>query len=343
MPSRFSFIYCLILTATIIAIIQPATGSIEKPRPFTCPDNLAGETKDDCTWAIIARELILSAPLKKTEITLKSTLPSLYAQMTKDSKYHLLKRLWGSSLNNDEFAKDAAKDTKDTIVHPVIIDAIEDIIKIPKDRKLSSNTNQTVHAGIEHTYGYLFSTLKTPFGFKRDRWVRGEIEEGFGITKGELGPLPNRGTLFSNVTYFLGQIAFRDEPQNLDLLKKINTGISEELRTFHYQKLKVIRINEDVNAAVAQNIFRKVTLRTDIVPFIKKNKNSHLIVYSVKDPAKGPSQLITAFPVQTSFVEKLTSNDDLGTKLITTRYNAYVEGVTGKQITGRRTLVNELR
>jgi hypothetical protein len=67
------------------------------------------------------------------------------------------------------------------------------------------------------------------------------------------------------------------------------------------------------------------------------------LVYSIADHRqphpKGlpPAQLITAFPVETSFVESALAADSLGeNKPIITRYNAYVDGITGTAWTGLR-------
>ncbi|HIY67051.1 MAG TPA: amino acid deaminase [Candidatus Agrococcus pullicola] len=37
------------------------------------------------------------------------------------------------------------------------------------------------NAGVLHVYGYWFSTVKTPFGMKRDRWIDGHLAEALGL------------------------------------------------------------------------------------------------------------------------------------------------------------------
>ncbi|WP_053352400.1 hypothetical protein [Leucobacter musarum] len=37
------------------------------------------------------------------------------------------------------------------------------------------------NAGVMHVYGYWFSEVPTPFGFKRDRWLHGEVAQAFGL------------------------------------------------------------------------------------------------------------------------------------------------------------------
>lgn len=37
------------------------------------------------------------------------------------------------------------------------------------------------NAGVLHVYGYWFSTALTPYGYKRDRWVDGQLARAFGL------------------------------------------------------------------------------------------------------------------------------------------------------------------
>lgn len=37
------------------------------------------------------------------------------------------------------------------------------------------------NAGVLHVYGYWFSSVKTPFGMKRDRWVQGHLAKALGL------------------------------------------------------------------------------------------------------------------------------------------------------------------
>lgn len=37
------------------------------------------------------------------------------------------------------------------------------------------------HAGLLHVYGYWYSTVPTPFGYKRDRWHDGTLARAFGL------------------------------------------------------------------------------------------------------------------------------------------------------------------
>lgn len=311
---------------------------------LSCPDLTKAETSEDCPWASVSRALTSDIHSRvSTEEMLASLLPQLDRQLKIDAQLEGYKSLWGQSLNYDEYAKEE-------IVEPKVLDAIFKEAKAPK------RDDRVVHAGLEHTYGYLFSNLKTPFGYKRARWVRGDIESGFGLPRGTLGPATKEGTLFSNLTYFAGKIAFRDEPSRLKAIEDGREHVATTLRDFNFDSLKVARLTERV--AIKETGFLKsinpfrdsdelhvITLRTDLVAFPKNTKssgskeNSHLLIYSIDDSRKSGPALITAFPVNAAFVEKLVAAENLGQgKTITTRYNAFVADLTGsnKTLTGSR-------
>lgn len=292
-----------------------------------CPNAAAGEKPEDCPWADWGRELLRAA--EKGEPVgpkLRELAPGIVSQIESDAKRTPWKNLWGRSINYDELAKG-------TIIHPALVGAMSEIYGTKVEDRL-------VHAGLEHTYGYLFSVLKTPFGYKRARWVQGVIEEGLGIQKGLLGPKPAEGTLLSNATYFFGRIAFRGEKKELRTLGQGKPGISKVIRNFDFSSLPVTRLEETIRKSEAGKT-RIVVLRTDLVPFrtvpVGQN-NSFLLIYSVKDSLDG-SRLITAFPVEKSFVERVSDPQNLGDeKPIVTRYNGHVDGITGQTHSGTRIL-----
>ncbi|MBF4635572.1 amino acid deaminase [Agreia pratensis] len=44
------------------------------------------------------------------------------------------------------------------------------------------------NAGLIHVYGYLLSTVSTPYGLKRDRWVNGDVARALGLEPSALTP-----------------------------------------------------------------------------------------------------------------------------------------------------------
>lgn len=303
-------IFILIVTlAALLNVMSRAAFAL-------CPDRSLGEKQDDCPWAELSRTL---DPVAQPAILgrIEAELPELYNSMNADSKPGTWLAAWGRSINFDE-------GKKAIIVNPKVIYQLDTLFH---QKTLKVQGKQIAHAGVEHTYGYLLSNLQTAYGFKRARWVHGILDRGFGLPTGTLAPLPLQGTLLSNVTYFAGQIAFHGDPASLALIKNIQ-GASAAVMNFDYSKLKPIRLVETVQTKTGP-----VEIRTDFVPFLSKvETNSHWLIYSIYDGRKGAaknSQLITAFPVEASFVENALKPEQLGDdQPITTRYNAYVEGIT---------------
>lgn len=343
-----------LIAALALGLLPVAWADLPK---IACPEISEGEMSTDCPWAGAARALIAQSRLpggeKQVQPLFQKLLPDLDRALSIDSHRAAWKSLWGHSINFDELAGG-------TIVDPSIIAVLGDKFgirapmilthikadKLPdspasallgKPVTTDSQGHPLVHAGLEHTYGYLFSLLKTPYGYKRARWVQGEIEQGFGWKPGLLSPRPESGTLFGNVTFVAGSIAFRGNEPRLNVLKKNLEGVPAELRAFDFSKLARIRVEETVQAKDAAGEARKVVLRTDLVPFPHPQKDTHLLIYSVADASALGDVLITVFPVTQSFVDLVTRADNLGDgKPVQTRYNGFVEGVTGAKLTGSR-------
>lgn len=77
-------------------------------------------------------------------------------------------------------------------------------------------------AGLAHVYGYLLSTVSTPFGHKRDRWTGGDVATALGLDRRHLLPWhrPDGRTLLERVTDVVlplltdpaGALLVRDDP-----------------------------------------------------------------------------------------------------------------------------------
>jgi len=248
------------------------------------------ETRADDAYTKKIGELETYAKSQPSEDGLRRKLEALFpviaGALERDSRDPKLLAQWGRSLNFDE-------GVKATIVEPAILDLVLKLGGGPK------RDGRIVHAGLEHTYGYLLNNLETSFGYKRERWTKGEIERGLRLAEGSLGPTPSEGTLLSNLTELLSEIAVE-------------------------QSYKALRVTETI-----EKKGRTVVLYTDLVPFLEipddEKANSFLLVYSVKDPEQ---KFITAFPVNAGFVKGATDPKKLGTKVsISPRYNAYLEGI----------------
>ena len=292
---------------------------------FECPKKpepgaIAIETSLDCPWAGAGRLLVEKAENKESlEAIFSEYTPEILKQLNSDKTNLAAFKLWGKSINFDAMMHE-------TIVHPEILSYLAAKLNIP------GPNGKIIHAGMEHTYGYLFSVLETKFGFKRARWVKDDIEVGLGLEKGILGPKPSEGSLFSNITCFAGNISLRNDLSAQDLLKGISCP--GNLKKYSAGKIRRLRLAETVS--LADN--RSIVLRTDFIPFAKTSGsgNAYLLIYSIYDSKSDKAELITLFPVGKSFVDRGTNIQALGSdKPIKTRYNAWVEGFD-KTINGVR-------
>lgn len=280
---------------------------------FECPRAGSQERSEDCPWAGAAR-LAAGKSGPALEQVFSSYAPGLLRQLDADRQNQALLKLWGESINYDELANGE-------IVDPGVLSFMASRLGAAQPR------GRIVHAGAEHTYGYLFSLLPTKFGFKRARWVRPDIEDGLGLPRGSVGPGAPEGTLLANVTCLAGGIALKDDPAAWALLGKAAPACQAGIKNFAFAGVRRTRLTEEVLLSGG----RKVALRTDFVPFRRSSGgNTHLLVYSVYDSALRQAYLVTAFPVNQGFVENATAAGGLGKdKPVQTRYNAHVDGLTG--------------
>lgn len=251
---------------------------------------------------------------------------SLHSQIINDSKDSKVLAFWGQSLNFDSGAK-----------KQIISDEITMSLHAQFGlNKSSKNENTIVHAGIAHTYGYLFSVLDTPFGFKRKRWILPTLNFGFSLDGKSLSPETREGGLLSNVTYFAGMLSFKNEKDRAALQNLKN--VSNEIRQFDYQSLKNIEYLEEE--------FSTFSMRTTLIPLPRKlddEQNDYLLIYSLLDRGLSREFLITIFPIKTDAYSKITSAEFLGSNMpIMIRYNAYLDGMMNKKLNGVRRLLRQV-
>jgi hypothetical protein len=292
----------------------------------TCPDTTQGETAQDCPWAAISRDLTAAGTtdLKALGKLLKERSKALYKEIESERSSTAWHPLWGGSINFDELAHGQ-------IVDPSILRLLESLFGYPEGFALPGAPANVFPAGLEHTYGYLFSVLKTSFGFKRSRWVAGEINRGFAFSSNPISPVPKHGSLFRNVTYFAGRIAFRSEPKALEALEAGKGSVDPELVSLQYDKLKTVRLEEKLTLDAG----RSVVIRTDLVtfpvapPLANPAPNDTLLVYSYLD--NDVPKLVTAFPVTGAFGAGIMQPSTLGdNQPIISRYNAWIAGVSDR-------------
>lgn len=285
---------------------------------------------EDCPWVEITETLTqqVDASGVKPAEALARLAPALRGMIERDRAAAGLFDFWAESLNFDENAKA-------TIVHPAIMAAIGDVAGVPQRGKV-------VHAGLTHTYGYMLSNLVTPYGLKRARWTRRDLEDGLGLPRGTLGPAPREGTLLGNVTAALGGIAFCDDPQRLaDARKAVGSVSAAAALGLECKSFDVRRLRETVRLVNGSDT-RTIELRTDVVRFKRLpaeagNTNSFLLVYSLVDSARPGPRLISGFPVSQDYVDALFDPAKLGEdRPVRVRYNGYVAELVARELPGAR-------
>jgi hypothetical protein len=278
-----------------------------------------------------ARAMIAAAARSQSAVeVLQKECPHIYGQLGRLRECRGLLSLWGRSRNVDEYAGQP-------IVDPAVLQVIGQLTDVPM-------RGQIVHAGLEHTYGYLFSLIETPYGYKRERWTRPTIEDGFGIRPPTLRAEPIEGTLLTNLTWFAGQIAFRDRPRDLRRLRRTSDCVSPVVEHYPYSSLSICRIVDEISCGGEGSARRPVRLQTDLVPFphppANRDAENHLLVYSFLNTRAERTRLITAFPVTQELVQELTAPEAQGEVLLEhLPYNAYVRGLSGRTLRARRQIV----
>jgi hypothetical protein len=252
---------------------------------------------------------------------LRARCPYVYDQLRRDARFGGLLSLWGRCVNFDE-------NTRQVIVHPAILRALGKRIGVPV-------RGRVVHAGLQHTYGYLFSLIETPYGFKRDRWVSTDLERGLGSDLSLLGERPAAGTLLANATWLMGQVAFRGQPAALARLARLAAAVAPALVAYDCSALKVCRIEE--RAVPPGAIRREIRLVTDLVTLPRAPDGDRLLIYSTQAGPRAPLRLVTAFPVVPAVADKLrAAAEPGGAAEVRLRYNAYLPGLCGRALPGRR-------
>ena len=246
---------------------------------------------------------------------LRESAPELCADLEADGADAGILGAWGYCSNYDEYALA-------TIVPPPVLEALSEVSGVT----LSTPPR---HAGFMHTYGYLLTNLETPFGTKRQRWVEPTVERGLGFTRPTLRPEPEAGTLLVNLTAAIARVLPDLEVPDATLARA--APWIAELEPAAGRR----RIVETVEAGIAEGPLR---LRTDLVPFVEPSAEStHWLVYSVQVGEASP-RLVTAFPVQRAFLDRLELGIDLGTEAepLRLRYNAEVPGAEPARFAGTR-------
>lgn len=271
--------------------------------------------------AALARRLIRVASdqgIRSAAAALKRESPKLAEQIRTDGRRRGLLSRWGSSLNVDEIANRE-------IVHPHLLS----VIALLAERTIDVTRP---HAGLQHTYGYLLSLIRTPYGPKRTRWTSGEIVAGFGLPRGVFGPQPEAGTLLANATLLAGRLAW-SHASEVRGLQALARHVHPDVAAMRTTGLAIRRVTESIAFRSRNGRDCDAVLETHLIRYPRPTRAPWLLIYSVRDSRRRRAQLVTLFSIGDESVDEICSRSGRRTDL-RTRYNAFVPGVTGREFTG---------
>ncbi|MFO0975830.1 MAG: hypothetical protein U0996_05490 [Planctomycetaceae bacterium] len=286
----------------------------------------------------IAARLIAvrDTPVASRVRLLKQLVPTVTDQVIKDRGPFGPAIFWGNSSNTDELANAE-------IVDPAIL--------VPLLHLAGRRTETTrPHAGIQHTYGYLFSTIQTPFGKKRDRWTSTGLERVLGLQHDTLSPVPSSGTLLANATWVAGQIAFSGSSRLQWMERCLRRRVAPELIEFSLSSNESLRLIESIRFPRSGRHLRIFTdlVRTEEESLCTSSTQQRtmpwLLVYSLQSENAGWPQLITMFTVKEDFAAAIELRARKRKRSdIRLRYNATVPGMPLHEMDGTVQLVRRRR
>ena len=169
-------------------------------------------------------------------------------------------------------------------------------------------------AGVMHTYGYLFSQLKTAYGLKGKRWIESRLDERLGLPAETFSPLTTDGEFASNLTSALLQLI----------------GVSEKVP--HAAKLKpsakaLGRIEQRVTWKTSAGKTVKASVFTYLVPLAPlpgfETTDNFLLIYEVLRDRR--HRFTTAFPVGQGFADGIMGTKPDAEPVFKPRFNLYVD------------------
>lgn len=284
------------------------------------------------TWMEMTESLLKITPLN--EETFKSALPEIAKQLVDIGHDVSWIKLWGKSLNFDGYKKTQ-------IVHSDLIKIIGEL----SGWQEKGNKEYAYHAGLLHTFGYLFSNVEPPppFGYKRDRWINEVATKGLGLPDDVWSPYPPEGNFMANMSFIAASIAFRGLNWQ-DRIASLNL-VSPELREYDFSKLKIKRIEEKIEInEPGREEKAELTIYTDLVrfPHSSESPSTYLLVYSLKDSREHEPKLITMFPVDDKMDQRLTGQESGEVNNVRLSYNAISDNVEENQpLKGTRLFIPE--
>lgn len=278
----------------------------------------AGKSESNTAWDDRVRRLIRSARYSRIPVRkLQSIFPEIDSQLRRTIDSHWL-TAWGLSHNVDE-------NTGTQIVDRKILSLIGRVVRYPIRHQ------SAYHSGLMHVFGYLLSTIRTPYGHKRDRWIKRTIEKGLKLPDGFLVP-GSQHPFFERVSQVLACVAWQNgrlEQDWLPVLKSVSPAIEEAINRW---KIRRFREFPRKNGS-----HRVRSLNTDLVFTGESRKPLRaILVYSIQMVDSAFPLLQTCFSVGQQAIHELNQTGQ--NVPIRLRFNAYVDGFPASGETGRRTV-----
>ncbi|MBI2386746.1 MAG: hypothetical protein HYV14_12125 [Elusimicrobia bacterium] len=169
-------------------------------------------------------------------------------------------------------------------------------------------------AGVMHTYGYLFSQLRTAYGLKGKRWIESRLDERLGLPAGTFGPLPPEGEFASNLTSTLLHLI--GAPAKIAHA----TSVAPAERTLG-------RVEQRVTWRTPAGKTMKAVVSTYLAPLMPlpglETTDNFLLIYEVY--RDGRHRFTTAFPVGKDFADAVMATKPGNEPAFKPRFNLFVD------------------
>ena len=171
-----------------------------------------------------------------------------------------------------------------------------------------------VSAGLMHTYGYLFSQVRTSYGLKGRRWLGSRLDERLGLPAGLFGPLAPRGEFASNLTAAL--LRLTGEKGSPPRAAKVKPSAAAA----GYLEQRVIW-------KTPAGKLKNCSVFTHLVPLKPLpglvTTDAYLLIYSVVRGSR--RRFATAFPVDEKFAARVMKTPAVKSAAFKPRFNLYVD------------------
>lgn len=234
----------------------------------------------------------------ETAADLEDALPGLRGNLAAATATS--RRWWTDSVNDDE------------LVHaPILPGKVLDGLGIPRE---TTGGVEHVPAGLMHTYGYLFSQLKTAYGLKGKRWLESRVDERLGLPAGTFSPRPPEGEFLANLTATLARL--------------VGVPVDVPGATKAVSNARALgAVEEHVRWRRPDGSSVEAVVRTTLVALGParglRTADTHLLIYELE--LGGERRFVTAFPVDDAFARTVLDAKPVDDFAFKPRFNLYVD------------------